>query len=1004
MPASSLARAASVAAASMLLALPGSAIGAQKTRALDAAPWVTDGVRAPADAKLTGRSSFGSGNTSIAGQHGPNFSHLPAVRENIDVVGKLEMNTPTQYRFNPDEPGFDPSDPSTGTVDPSQPAVVAGQIADLAVYKNTAYLASWSEASCRRGGFFSVDISNPAQPRQLAFVPARPGTYHGEGTHVVTFNGRDILAVNNEPCGANGVGGFELYDVTNPAAPVHLTNAAQAAGDRSPDDSGDPPTGKSDTTQSQAVANSNHSIFMWSNAGRLYAVTVDNTEIHDVDIFDITNPSAPVFIADLDLVALAERQGFNLIDNGANGNAIFHHDMVVKRIGNVQTLLSSYWDAGYVKLNVNDPANPVFIGDSDFGTTDPLTGMQPPEGNGHQSEFSHDNRFVLAADEDFSTYRLPEFDITTGPHAGQYPAGEFGFTRPMASLDDNTLNGPTFFGGYGCDVSNPIPAAPGTLTLDPGEESIVVLSRGPDGSDPGAPYPACTFQEKAENAAAAGWDAVIIGNHHVGAAGGDDPDAALCGSGDFADIIAVCLGHRGMHNLFDDPPGQPRPEDYDYTAGNEPQVGDEGAEIETTSLFDGWGYTHLYRNTASDLEVVDDFAIEESLDERYAFGFGDLSVHEFATDPTENVAYSSYYAGGMRVFTFGDSGLNQTGKFIDDGGSNFWGVEQFTTSQGDRLFAGSDRDYGLYLFRYTGPGAAQKPVCADQNVTVPFQTATRIALSCTDANGNPLTLAIASGPARGAVSAVDQAAKAVTYTPNSGYTGADSFTFTANDGAATSAPATVRITVGAGPTGCRNLITGTRARDLIAGTAASDGIRSGDGDDVIDAREGSDCLFGQNDADVIDGESGNDQISGGSGGDRLLGGFGADRLSGGAGVDRLNGEQGNDRVVGGAKRDILSGGRGNDTVSGGAAKDTITGGPGLDRLFGGASADRIFGNAGSDRIIPGKGRDRVIAAGGNDRINVRDGNVDRVSCGSGRDRVTADRADVLTSCERVSRR
>ena len=78
-------------------------------------------------------------------------------------------------------------------------------------------------------------------------------------------------------------------------------------------------------------------------------------------------------------------------------------------------------------------------------------------------------------------------------------------------------------------------------------------------------------------------------------------------------------------------------------------------------------------------------------------------MHEFATDPNVNVAYSSYYAGGMRVFTFGDGGIEQTGKFIDEGGNNFWGVEVVTTSQGERLFAGSDRDFGLYLLRYTGP-------------------------------------------------------------------------------------------------------------------------------------------------------------------------------------------------------------------------------------------------------------------------------------------------------------
>src|SRR5918992_5714913 len=232
---------------------------------------------------------------------------------------------------------------------------------------------------------------------------------------------------------------------------------------------------------------------------------------------------------------------------------------------------------------------------------------------------------------------------------------------------------------------------------------------------------------------------------------------------------------------------------------------------------------------------VSAFAIEESMDERFAFGFGDLSIHEFATDATENVAYSSYYAGGMRVFTFGSDGLTETGKFIDRGGNNFWGVEQFTIGN-QRYFAGSDRDFGLYIFRYTGPGAAQRPVCEDQHVNVPFQTPVTLSLRCSDANGNPLTLAIASGPSRGTLGGIDQGADTVTYRPNDGHHGPDSFTFTANDGTMTSDPATVRITVGPNPRGCQNLIEGTRAGDVIAGTEISDRIRAGRGDDVVDAR------------------------------------------------------------------------------------------------------------------------------------------------------------------------
>jgi hypothetical protein len=62
------------------------------------------------------------------------------------------------------------------------------------------------------------------------------------------------------------------------------------------------------------------------------------------------------------------------------------------------------------------------------------------------------------------------------------------------------------------------------------------------------------------------------------------------------------------------------------------------------------------------------------------------------------------YAGDFRVLRFGNRGLRETGRFIDEGGNNFWGVEQFT-SRGDRLIVPSDPDVGLYIFDYTGPGA-----------------------------------------------------------------------------------------------------------------------------------------------------------------------------------------------------------------------------------------------------------------------------------------------------------
>src|SRR3954454_4654157 len=93
------------------------------------------------------------------------------------------------------------------------------------------------------------------------------------------------------------------------------------------------------------------------------------------------------------------------------------------------------------------------------------------------------------------------------------------------------------------------------------------------------------------------------------------------------------------------------------------------------------------------------------------------------------------------------------------------------------------------------------PTAISQAVGVPFNSPSLITLTATDADGpSALTYAIATNPAHGSLSGLNPTTGKVTYTPASGYSGADSFTFTANDGADTSAPATVQITVSPQPT------------------------------------------------------------------------------------------------------------------------------------------------------------------------------------------------------------
>jgi hypothetical protein len=123
-----------------------------------------------------------------------------------------------------------------------------------------------------------------------------------------------------------------------------------------------------------------------------------------------------------------------------------------------------------------------------------------------------------------------------------------------------------------------------------------------------------------------------------------------------------------------------------------------------TSTFDGWGYVHLYANTGGKLAELDTYAIPEAHDPAFGTGFGDLSVHEAATSAVDSrLVYFSYYAGGFRVVRITGAGkLVEVGRFIDTGGNNFWGVQVFNRG-GKEYIAASDRDYGLYIFEYTGP-------------------------------------------------------------------------------------------------------------------------------------------------------------------------------------------------------------------------------------------------------------------------------------------------------------
>ncbi len=617
-------------------------------------------------------------------QHGPTEGHLEGEVENVDLLGKLKLTNQVQ----------DISD------------VSALQTGDGSWF---AYVGDWG-GRCQSGGVHVVDITDPENPVKVGYLNAGGTGYQTEGIqalHIDTsaYTG-DVLVVSNEWCLAKAnpklnPGGITIYDIDDPTNPVTLVN-----------DFGD-------FDVHGTRANESHSVIAWDTGeGEAYAAAIDNEETEDVDLFEITDPRAP------ELVAETELPGVHVDGHGALKTS---HDFDVLQFPDRSWhLMVSDWDAGWIDVDVTDPENPEIVGDFDYATCDQLVPTAcPPEGNAHQGEWNSDGSVFIGTDEDFDSYRTNPLTRTTGPGAPEeYTTVGVG-GAPVTILPDKRLNGPVAYGGYGCPgTSTPIPAADSVIppaSLEAGEEQILVLQRGPGAgaeADPNNPEEACFPGEKADNATDQGWDAVILtARHTAGGAAADDPPN--CGFGAFpADeqIVAVCTTHAAMHELFDRAPDFTVPYPAGDPADLEPDIGEVGFEVDITATFDGWGYTRvLDTSTPGALTEISQISIPETADEDFAVGFGDLTVHEVEVprgDPNEGgpnvdddaLAYFSWYAAGFRVVDITDpTAPEEVGVFIDEKGNDFWGVALAEDQNGDRIVLASDMDYGLFIFRYTGP-------------------------------------------------------------------------------------------------------------------------------------------------------------------------------------------------------------------------------------------------------------------------------------------------------------
>lgn len=546
-----------------------------------------------------------------------------------------------------------------------------GRYTDVWAHEGFGYVGTFEEPTCDRSGVFVSDMRDPANPRTVGMIDSPPQTRVND-VKVIEVGDTDVLIHSLEPCGRSlpagtqGQGGISLWNVTDPTKPVRL--------------------------KQNFLRVPVHNTYPWTDTstGKSYLIVTYDVGSRDTAFVDISKPMSPKLVSEVGLPDWPGAQDTQAQGMGSFAGS-FNHDVWVSNVGTPSApdyqAVVSYWDAGFVTLDVNDPANPTFVGDSTYPDPDPVTGSSPPEGNGHAAVHdAKDAKQIFAGDEDFSPFKTT-FAITEGPNAGDYPAAEGSFTRPIADLPDQSMNGSSTYVGLACGGTIPAAGEDG----DPSTDEIAVVQRG-----------TCTFQLKAETAEAAGYDGFVVFND---AARGD---ALVVMAGDGIGIPGVFVGHSTGLAIFG------------ASDAGQLTVGQQGADTAAAVEFDGWGYFHLLDQGLNETGF---YAPGQVNDADYASGFGDLTMHNVEGDPSNaDIAFISWYSLGMRVVEAntgadvrppGDDwdaatpavddyyghNVSERGRFIAADGSNFWGVH-VTEIDGEQYVLGSDRNSGLWLFQY----------------------------------------------------------------------------------------------------------------------------------------------------------------------------------------------------------------------------------------------------------------------------------------------------------------
>ena len=246
--------------------------------------------------------------------------------------------------------------------------------------------------SAPSNGVAVIDARDPSNPRRVATLQNPEGT-SAEDVVVYTapfgpLAGRDIAVSGIQYCGGsrfdeNAGRGLMLWDVTNPAAPVELALLDTGCCTRGVHEF--EVASRSDLHRTFAYATVPTSRYPDETTPSGYR---DAAGRGDFRLIDITNPAAPFEVSNW---GIQDVGGPFSAGQGCDPDANYGHGAEPSEDGELVFL--SYWDSGFIRLDLTNPAQPVFTGRTVYAAN--------ADGDAHSSQYDEGRKLLFTADEDF---------------------------------------------------------------------------------------------------------------------------------------------------------------------------------------------------------------------------------------------------------------------------------------------------------------------------------------------------------------------------------------------------------------------------------------------------------------------------------------------------------------------------------------------------------------------------------------------------------------------------